>query len=263
MPLVSASDETRLYYELEGSDSRPVLMFSNSLGTNFRMWHGQVSAFADRYRILRYGSRGHGKSDAPPGEYSIERLGEDVVNLLDALNLDRIHFCGLSKGGMGGMWLGIHASHRFKTLALIPSAYLPPTEMWNSRIVEIKRKGISSFVDGILRRWFTSDFIESGSRDLDSVRQQFLNTPVEGYTACCAAIRDMDLREQSSEISTPTLVITGREDPATPPEHGKLMANHISNADYFEVANAAHLSNIEQPGSFNAAFSDFLERNRL
>ena len=264
MPYVTVCDGTKLYYELEGNPSNPILMFSNSLGTTLKMWDRQSSAFRTTFQLLRYDSRGHGKSDSPAGEYSIELLGQDVVELLDELRIEQVRFCGLSMGGMVGMWLGIHAPHCLNTLALCcTSAYLPPVDMWNSRIQEIRKLGMESFLNGILKRWFTSDFLQAGSDDLDSVRNQFLGTPSEGYAASCAAIRDLDLRDQLPEIAIPTLVVTGTEDPATPVEQGKFIVSKILNAEYVEVANAAHLSNIEQPEQFNAALADFLERNAV
>jgi len=262
MPFVTVSDGTKLFYELRGNPSNPILMFSNSLGTTLNMWDNQSSAFKDTFQLLIYDSRGHGKSDAPSGEYFIELLGTDVVELLGELSIDRVHFCGLSLGGMVGMWLGIHAPHFLNTLALCcTSAYLPPVNMWNSRIQKIRALGMESFVGGILKRWFTPGFLQNGSEDLEFVRKQFLETPREGYAASCAAIRDLDLRDQLPAIATPTLVIAAQEDQATPVEHGKLIVSHIANAEYVEVANAAHLSNIEQPEKFNAALFDFLERN--
>lgn len=259
MPRIKTRDGANIHYTFEGDPSKPVLMFSNSLGTNHSMWDYQVSTFSKSYQILRYDTRGHGQSDCPEAPYSLNRLGEDAVELIDSLNLESVNFCGLSLGGMTGMWLGIHASNRLQSLTLCcTSAHLPPADMWDLRIYQVDERGMNSITETVLNRWFTPSFLETKSAAIDSVRNQLLSTSSAGYTGCCAAIRDMDLRPELTYIQKPCLVIAGRDDQATPPEHGKLIAAGISGSRYIEIENAAHLSNIEQEDAFNSAVSNFL-----
>jgi 3-oxoadipate enol-lactonase len=259
MPSIRTSDGIEIDYELRGDPSKPVLMFSNSLGTTRSMWDKQSEAFSEKFHILRYDTRGHGQSGAPNAPYSLERLGEDVVELLDTLNFQSVHFCGLSLGGMTGMWLGIHAADRVRSLVLCcTSSYLPPPAMWDARIQQILDQGMASISNVVLSRWFTPSFLEDVSPASDAVRGELLSTSTAGYVGCCAAIRDMDLRPELAKIKKSCLVIAGQDDQATPPEHGKFIAAGIAGSRYLEIENAAHLSNIEQEESFNSAVSKFL-----
>ncbi len=266
MATLLTNDNVRLHYELEGDVDGPVLLFSNSLGIDLHMWEGQVEAFRDHYHILRYDSRGHGESEAPPGPYSIERLGRDVLAILDALELDRVSFCGLSMGGMVGMWLGVEAPERFRKIALCnTSAHMPPPKAWTERCQLARNGRMVDFVEMVIERWFTASFRERDPEAVNRCRERFLATPTEGYAACCEAIRDMDQRVTICQIETPTLVISGGKDEATPPENGRFIADRIPNARYVELPDAAHLSNIEQTKIFNTALGNFLknERKRL
>lgn len=259
MPSIRTSDGIEIDYELMGDPSKPVLMFSNSLGTTRSMWDKQAEAFSEKFHILRYDTRGHGQSDAPNASYVLGRLGEDVVELLDTLNFQSVHFCGLSLGGMTGMWLGIHAADRLRSLALCcTSSYLPPPDVWDARIQQVLDQGMASISDLVLSRWFTPSFLEITSPASDTVRGELLSTSTAGYVGCCAAIRDMDLRPELAKIKKSCLVIAGHDDQATPPEHGKFIAAGIAGSRYVEIENAAHLSNIEQEESFNSNVSKFL-----
>lgn len=259
MPEITTADGSAIHYRLDGPARLPVLLFSNSLGTSHRMWDGQARSLAGRFRILRYDTRGHGASDVPPGPYDIARLGRDVIDLLDALGLERVHFCGLSLGGMTGMWLGVNAPRRFHRLALCnTSAHMPPRELWDRRIALSRAGRMEALVDGVIERWFTAAFRERAPEAVAAVHAQFLGTPGEGYAACCEAIREMDQREAVRGVAAPVLVIAGSEDPATPPAHGRLLAGRIPGARYVEIAEAAHLSSIEQPQRFDAALGEFL-----
>ncbi|MEJ7668660.1 MAG: 3-oxoadipate enol-lactonase [Casimicrobiaceae bacterium] len=251
-------DGGRLRYRLDGGTNTPVLVLSNSLGTNLSMWEPQMGELTRGFRVLRYDTRGHGESSVTPGPYSIERLGRDVVALLDRLGIDRAHFCGLSLGGMTGMWLAIHAPTRLSRLALCnTAAHMPPADLWNGRIDQVRGGGMEAIVAPVLARWFTPDFLARSPDIAASVRQMVLATPADGYIACCAAIRDMDQREAIAGISAPTLVIAGTHDPATPPADGRFIADHIAGARYVELP-AAHLSNIEAGRDFTAALLNFL-----
>jgi 3-oxoadipate enol-lactonase len=251
-------DGCRMHYRFDGPADAPVLLLSNSLGTALGMWDAQVPAFASRFRVLRYDSRGHGQSGAPPGPYSIDRLGRDALGLLDALDLMRVRFCGLSKGGMVGMWLGWNVGERIERLVLCnTSPKLGPRTLWDERIRTVSERGMVALTDAVLERWFTAGFRASAPAQVEPVRQMLLATPPDGYAACCAAIRDMDQGEAIRAIRRPTLVVVGAHDPATPPDHGGLIAKRIARAELVSLA-AAHLSNIEAAAAFNAAVLDFL-----
>jgi 3-oxoadipate enol-lactonase len=259
MPKITMDDGCRIHVEVEGKDKGPVLMLSNSLGTNLTMWDGQMKAFGKAFRVVRYDSRGHGKSDAPAGPYSIARLGRDALAVMDALKLDKVHWCGLSKGGMVGQWVATHAPDRIGKLVLCnTAAQMPTPAMWNTRISACLSGGMEGLVETILTRWFTESFRASGSSELERVKAMVLTTPKQGYAACSGAIRDMDQREAIRTVTAPTLVVVGRKDPATTPEAGKLIKGRIKGAKLVTL-NAAHLSNIEQPQAFTEAVIGFLK----
>lgn len=248
----------KLYYEIEGPDDAPVLVLSNSLGTTLAMWLPQLASLTEHFRVLRYDTRGHGQSEVTTGPYSIAQLGRDVVALLDGLNIPSAHFCGLSMGGMTGIWLGVNALDRIGRLVLCnTSAAIGVPEVWNARIAKVKQDGMESIIDGVLERWFTADFLVHATAQVERVRHMLRNTSAEGYVANCAAVRDMDQRSELSRITAPTLVIGGRHDKATPPEHGELIARAIPGAKYVEL-NAAHLSNWEVAQAFTQQLLSFL-----
>jgi len=236
----------------------PILVFSNSLGTNFSMWDPQIPALAARFRILRYDTRGHGQSAVTPGPYSITQLGRDVVGLLDAFEIERAHFCGLSMGGAIGMWLGIYAADRIHRLALCNTgAKIGTNDVWNARIETVRKGGMAAVADAVVQRWFSHAFLASAPDKVERTRQMVLATPPEGYIANCAAIRDMDQRETIARIKAPTLVIAGAKDPATPPAEARFIAERVPGARYVEL-DTAHLSNIEAAGSFTETLLQFL-----
>ena len=247
-----------LRYRLEGKPGAPVIVFSNSLGTNLSMWEPQVSALRGDFRILRYDTRGHGLSAVAPGPYTQEQLGGDILALMDAIEIPRAHFCGLSMGGQVGIWLGANAPQRFARLVLCDTAaHIGNPEIWNARIAAIRAGGMPAIVSGTIERWFTPRFIAHSPEVVAPVRRMILDTPPQGYIACCEAIRDADLTEEASRVNAPTLVISGTHDPATPPAQGRLLASMIRGARYLEF-DAAHLSNIEAAPEFTAAVRDFL-----
>src|SRR6266481_5146114 len=245
------------YYELSGRGDGPVLMFSNSLGTNLGMWHGQAAAFSGSFRILRYDTRGHGQSAATPGPYTMEQLAQDVLALVDQLKVDRVSFCGLSMGGMIGMVLALRVPQRLERLILCnTSPKIGSAEMWNARIATAGKSGMEALADSVLERWYTAGFRTANPSAVAATRKMLVSTPVEGYAGCCAALRDMDLREGIAGIGVPTLIIAGSHDPVTPPTDGKLMAERIRGSRYVELA-AAHLSNIEAADAFTTAMAGF------
>ncbi|MDJ1158401.1 3-oxoadipate enol-lactonase [Chelatococcus sp. SYSU_G07232] len=245
--------------QIDGADCAPVLMLSNSLGTDLSMWDAQVAEWARHFRVLRYDSRGHGKSTAPDRPYSIAELGRDALNILDALGIAKAHWCGLSKGGMVGMWLATHAPERFGRVVLAnTSAHMGPPDLWNGRIRTVRKDGMAGVVDAIIERWFTPGYRAQAPAALAAVRQVILATPPHGYAGCCSAIRDMDQREAIRAIALPTLVIVGSADPATPPAVGELIRERIANSQLVTLE-AAHLSNLEQPEAFTQAVLRFLK----
>jgi 3-oxoadipate enol-lactonase len=250
----------RFHYRLDGAADAPAIVLSNSLGTNLNMWDAQIPALAQKFRVLRYDTRGHGLSEVIPGPYTIAGLAQDVLGLLDALQIPIAHYCGISVSGLIGQWLGINASKRFKSLALCnTAARIGTIGGWNTRIVAVKDGGIAPIANGVVSRWFTEDFAKRAPAQVEAARQMLLRTPPEGYAAMCAALRDEDLREAVSRVSLPTLVISGTHDAATPPADGRFVAEKIPGTQYLEL-NAAHLSNIEAAEPFTAALLKFLEQ---
>ena len=237
-----------LNYVLEGPENAPVLVLSNSLGTALDMWEEQAPALRERFRLLRYDTRGHGGSPAPPGPYAIEDLGGDVIRLLDGLGIERASFCGLSVGGMTGMWLAAEAPERVERLVLLcTSALLGPKGVWDERIATATGQGMAALVDGVIERWFTPIFRTENPEVVERMARTLRETDPGGYAGCCAAIRDMDLRDRLPSIAAPTLVVSGAEDPATPPEHGRLIRDAIPGARFEVVPDAAHIANVERP----------------
>ena len=258
MPVIKSGD-ARIHYALDGPTESPVLVFSNSLGANISMWEAQVSELTKKFRVLRYDTRGHGQSSSSPGPYSIEQLGRDVIALLDALDLDRVHFCGLSMGGMIGMWLGARAPGRLNHLVLCNTgAKIGTTEAWNARIEAVRKNGMKSVASAVVERWFMPAFRQKAPATIANTLKMLEGTNPDGYAACCAAVRDFDFREQVSKIRLPTLVISGAHDPATPPADGRFLAHQIPGARYVEL-NAAHLSNIEDQDRFTTEVAAFLD----
>lgn len=248
-------------YELDGPDDAPVLVFSNSLATSLAMWNDQVAALKDRFRILRYDNRGHGATPVTDGPYTIGLLAEDLLGLLDVLAIEKVSYCGLSKGGMVGQWLGINASHRLNKLVVSNTAsYFPNKEMWRDRIDMATNDGIPAIAEASISRWFTPGYLERADTKptVDFVRAFIHETTKDGYLASSVAIRDMDFRDELKQIDVPTMVIIGEKDPATIPEYGELIAASIPGARTFVVPDAAHLSNIEQPDIYTKALVDFL-----
>jgi 3-oxoadipate enol-lactonase len=257
MPLIEAGD-IRIHYSLTGAVAAPVVIFSNSLGTNLSMWDAQAAALERQFRVLRYDTRGHGKTSVTPGPYTMAQLGQDVVNLLDALDIDRVRFCGLSMGGMIGQWLGIFAGKRAERLILCSTgAKIGTGEVWNTRIENVRRNGLKAMAPAVVERWLTPDFRARHPEVVAKTLGMLEASPVDGYVACCEAIRDADLREQITGIRAPTLIISGAKDPATPPSDGRFLAERIPGARYVEL-DSSHLSNVECASQFTAELIKFL-----
>ncbi len=221
MPEIQANGIS-IHYDLSGRADGPVVLLSNSLGTRLEMWDPQLPALGQRYRVLRYDSRGHGRSSVPAGPYSIELLAADAVGLLDALEIGRVHFCGLSKGGMVGQMLGARHAHRLRSLTLCSTAcFMAPKELWDQRIAAVREGGMTAIADAVVERWFTAAYRAEPTVVVDRVREMVLETPAEGYAACCAAIRDMDLRETIRANSPADADHRRRQGPGDPAREGR------------------------------------------
>ncbi|MBP0632835.1 3-oxoadipate enol-lactonase [Cupriavidus sp. AcVe19-1a] len=248
----------RLFYTVDGPDNAPAIVFSNSLGTDHTMWQPQADALAGRFRVVRYDTRGHGRSTAPGDAYTMEQLGSDVLAILDALGIEQAAFCGVSMGGLTGMWLGVHAPLRFPKIVLAnTAAKIGNADGWNTRIDSVLRDGMGVMVAPSIQRWFTPAFAATAERALDPLRAVLAALDPRGYAASCAAVRDADFREAVRTITVPVLVIAGSDDPSTTAQEGRDLAAAMPDARFVELP-AAHISSFEQPGRFTAALLDFI-----
>lgn len=255
---VTTDDGCRIACRFDGAEGAPILLLSNSLGTTMAMWDPQMAAFTRDFRVLRYDCRGHGQSGVPSGAYSIDRLGRDVIALLDTLELGKVDFCGLSLGGMIGQWLALRAPERIGRLVLAnTSAFMGPPSNWQGRIDAVLADGVAPLADASVARWFTAGFADRDPGAVASIRAMLLANHAVGYAGCCAAIRDMDQRATASLNTRSTLVIAGRFDPATPMADGEFLVAQAQHAR-LAVLESAHLSNVECPRAFASAVLDFL-----
>jgi 3-oxoadipate enol-lactonase len=261
---VTGRSPVAVFHEvIEPTDGRagdaPTVVLSNSLGTTMAMWDRQVSALSRRFRVLRYDIRGHGRSPVVPGPYSIDDLADDVVALLDRLGLERVHFVGLSLGGMTGLRLAARNPERVNRLAVLCSSpRLEPTQGWLDRAALVRAEGTSAVADAVVGRWYTADFHAASPDRIGAAIEMVAATPAEGYASCCEAIGAMDLRDDLRAVTAPTLAIAGKEDPATPPPHLELIASEVKHGSLLVVDHAAHLANDEQPEIVTAALISHL-----
>ena len=248
-----------LFSETTGPEAAPVLLMGSSLGTSMDMWDSQL-ALAERLRIVRFDHRGHGRSPVPRGPYEIADLGRDVIELMDALEIERASYCGLSIGGMVGIWLGANAPERIERLVLVcTSAHLPPAEGWAERAAKVRAAGTVGVVaDAVVARWLTPAYAEEHPELVAELRAMLVATDPEGYASACGAIERMDLRDQLGRIAAPTLVISGSGDEATPPEHQELIAASIPGGRLETVDPAAHLAAVERPARVNELIANHL-----
>jgi 3-oxoadipate enol-lactonase len=234
-------------YTEAGPADAPVVVLSNSLGATRAMWDPQVPALAERYRVITYDTRGHGESPVPAGPYSLDDLVDDLVALLDEVGAERAHVAGLSLGGMTGMRLAAREPARVHRLALLcTSAFIGPEAGYADRARLVRAEGTGKVAPAVVERWFTPEFREREPDLVARMEAMIAGTPDEGYAGCCEAIAAMDLRPDLPRISAPTLVISGWQDPATPPEHQQAIADAIPGAELITVSPGAHLANIEQ-----------------
>jgi 3-oxoadipate enol-lactonase len=251
------ADGCLLNVSVEGRDSGPTLMMSNSLGCTMAMWEPQMPALTKLFRVIRYDRRGHGKSGMN-GPTSMERYGKDVLAILDDLNIDKVHWCGLSMGGMVGQWLGANAPERFNKIILAnTSCYYPDPTNWHNRIKAVREGGLKAVADAVIGGWLTADFREREPETTAKMQAMLIASPVEGYLAACEALSTLDQRALLPKIKSPTLVIAGRQDNATPVAAGELIRSNIPGAS-MTLLDAAHISNVEQPYAFTDAVVGFL-----
>jgi 3-oxoadipate enol-lactonase/4-carboxymuconolactone decarboxylase len=249
----------RLFYRLEGKPGAPVLVLSHSIGTDHGMWSQQVEDLLPYFQILRYDIRGHGASDTPAGDYSIEQLGRDVIGLADFLGISTFSFCGISLGGAVAQWIGIHASDRIPQLIIANSSpqFGPPAN-WEERRTAVLKNGMKAIVDLAMQRFFSPETLSRRDVHAEAIRHLLFGTAPSGYAGCCAALRDFDSRNLLSKIQAPTLLVVGDSDVSTPWEgHGEVLARGISGAEVIRLP-SAHLSSLERPRSFTAALLEFL-----
>lgn len=248
------------FHRFDGPADAPVIVLSNSLGTTLEMWEPQMPELTKHFRVLRYDPRGHGRSAAPAGPYTADDLGRDVIELLDSLEIERISLCGLSMGGMIGMWLGVNAPERVDRLALTcTSARFGTPEIWTERAAAVREAGsVDVLADAAMERWFSPAFREQHPDEVARFREMVAATPADGYAGCCDALRDFDYRDRLRQIEAPTLVVSAALDPATPPGDGELIASGIPGARLVVIEDTAHLANIEKPDAYTRTVLDHL-----
>lgn len=257
MPMIE-SNGAKFNVEVTGDEGKPALMLSNSLGTNFHMWDDQMAEWSKHFRIIRYDRRGHGGSDVTPGPYTMEQLGKDVIGILDALKVQKTNWCGVSMGGMVGQWLGANAPERFiKMVYSFNTSYYADKAPWNDRIKLVQEKGLAHIAGGNMERWFTGPFREKNPETMARMTKMFTDTKLEGYTACGAAVRDMDHRALLPKIKVPVLIIAGKEDKACTIEAAEFMKSQIPTAK-LHVMNTAHIGNVELADEYTKVVLDFL-----
>ena len=256
MPFVTR-DGARLWWRADGDAAKPALLLGNSLGTDTSLWDPVLPQLIERFHVIRFDMRGHGASEAPAGDYTIEALARDALAVADAAGAATFAFAGISIGGMIGQWLGAHASGRIDKLVLSNTSPKLPSDVWTARIAAVRNGGTKSIAEAVLARWFTEDFLARNRPRVATARSVLSNVSADGYVGCCAAIRDMDLTALGAKMRVPTLVITGSFDQATPKAHGEALAGAIAGAQLVELA-AAHIPVIESPGAFANAVLGFL-----
>ncbi len=257
MPTFTLND-IALHYQTFGDTDKPALIFSNSLGTNLSMWQQQLDYFQAHFFVICYDTRGHGSSSAPPGPYTLEQLGLDVINLLDHLKIQTASFCGISMGGLTGQWLAIHYPERFNHVVVCnTAAKIGQEQAWLERASLVREQGLKPIAATAASRWFTEPFIQSQTAIVKHLSNDLAAGSSEGYASCCEALAKADLRDQLKEIKVPVLIIAGTADPVTTVEDAEFMLERIPNAQLVKI-NASHISNIEQPEIFKQIISDFI-----
>lgn len=252
-------DSLPLAYRVDGPAAAPALVFSNSLGTDWRMWDAQAAALIGRFRVVRYDTRGHGQSGVPAAPATIMRLGQDLLALLDHLQIERAHVCGLSLGGLTALWLAARHPERLQRLVLADTAArIGSTAGWEARIAAVRAGGMEAVRDAVVARFLSAAFRARRPDVTQAVSAMLTGTDPVGYMAACAALRDADLRAAVPTIRVPALIMAGALDAATPPAQAKALHSDLAGSELIIFPDAAHLANIEQPEAFTAALLTFL-----
>ena len=255
---ITTNDGCKIAYDYQHKPNKKTIVLANSLGTTMQMWQPQLEALGEHYSVLCYDMRGHGESSVMPGAYSLDRLGCDLIALLDSLELSSVYFCGLSIGGMIAQWLAVRHPERVEALVLAnTSAYAGPVKNWDDRLKTIESDGLQSTWPMVRQRWVSDEFASLNPDIVNQLKGIFDTNNQQGYTATCQAVRDMDMRNLAKLNQLPSLIIAGEFDIASPLESSEFLLRQLSNAQ-LEVLQAGHLSNIEQPIRFNQAVLDFL-----
>ncbi|MGD9137241.1 MAG: alpha/beta fold hydrolase [Desulfobacterales bacterium] len=255
------ANDIQINYKMTGREGAPVVMLSHSLASSMVMWNPQLTSLEANFQVLRYDMRGHGDSEAPDGAYTLELLVDDAVALLDGLTIDRVHFVGLSIGGMIGQGLGLNHRDRLLSLTLCDTSAIMPDEaqpILLDRIAAARENGMSEQVEGTLERWFTPQYLQKNPPEVEMIRQQIAATPLAGYIGCSEALRGLNYLERLSAIDIPTLIMVGEEDPGTPVAASEAIHERIAGSQLIILPAARHLSNIEQAEAFNQSMMSFL-----
>ncbi len=256
-----ASAPVQVHAVVSGRADGPAVVLSNSLGSTHRMWDAQLSALEERFRVVRYDTRGHGQSPVPQGPYTIDDLADDVIALLDRLDIDRAHLVGLSLGGMTMMRVAARNPERVDRLAVLcTGAQLPPRDAWLDRAAAVRANGTKAVAESVVQRWFTPEYLSTYGSSRKFHEDMVAATPAEGYAACCEVIAAMDLRNDLPSIAAPTLTVAGVDDPATPPAKLQEIADNVQQGRLLVVPDSAHLANAQQPDIINPALTEHLEQ---
>jgi len=253
----------KIHCEVSGKEQAPVVVLSHSLACSMLMWHPQLDVLEPHFRVVRYDTRGHGGSDAPPAPYRLQQLVDDAIGILDELGCDRVHWVGLSMGGMIGQGLALSHPDRIDHLVLADTAAIIPDDaqpIWQERIDAVLKEGLQVVADATLERWFTPNFLKQRSAVIDQIRQQILATPVSGYVGCSEAIRRLNYLDRLPAVQAATLIMVGADDPGTPVAAAEAMHAQIKDSQLVVIPDAAHLCNIEQAQTFNDNLITFLRK---
>lgn len=252
-----------IHYEIAGNEHGPWVTLSHSLACNLHMWDDQMAALTQKYKVLRFDTRGHGQSTAPPGDYTLDQMADDVKGLFDALGITRTHWIGLSMGGMIGQTFALKYPGVFQSLTLADTTSRRPpnaAQMWGERVAIARAQGMAGVLDTTLARWFTEPYRHSRKDVMARIGADILNTPVDGFSGACVAISKVNTLDRLKEIQCPVFIIVGEEDHGTPPEMARAIHKNLPGSELLVIKSAAHLSNVEQPQVFNRAVLEFLDR---
>ncbi len=258
-----ATNGIEIHYEISGDAQRPWVTLSHSLACNLHMWDDQMAELTKNYRVLRFDTRGHGQSSAPPGDYTLDQMADDVKGLFDALGIKQTHWVGLSMGGMIGQTFALKYPGVFQSLVLADTTSRRPpnaAQMWGERVAAARAHGMAGVLDSTLARWFTAPYRGARKDVMARITDQILTTPVDGFSGACSAISKVNTLDRLKEIQCPVFIIVGEDDHGTPPEMARAIHENLPGSELLVIPSAAHLSNVEQPEVFTRAMTGFLQR---